>query len=111
MTDRRWVAMWWTRATDGGPICACPLASGCPQPGDHPIETVCPGGRPLAARAVGSACGANHVAPFVPCHRVIAGNGSLGGYGYGLPIKRWLLDHEARSRPVADAQARSVAAQ
>lgn len=68
-------------------------------------------GRPLAARAVGSACGANHVAPFVPCHRVIAGNGSLGGYGYGLPIKRWLLDHEARSRPVADAQARSVAAQ
>ena len=55
-------------------------------------------GRPLAARAVGSACGANHVAPFVPCHRVIAGNGSLGGYGYGLPIKRWLLDHEARSR-------------
>ncbi|MFN8125890.1 MAG: methylated-DNA--[protein]-cysteine S-methyltransferase [Candidatus Nanopelagicales bacterium] len=52
-------------------------------------------GRPRAARAVGSACGANHVAPFVPCHRVIAANGGLGGYGYGLPVKRWLLDHES----------------
>lgn len=53
-------------------------------------------GRPRAARAVGSACGANHVAPFVPCHRVIAADGGLGGYGYGLPVKQWLLDHEAR---------------
>lgn len=52
-------------------------------------------GRPRAARAVGSACGANHVAPFVPCHRVIAADGGLGGYGYGLPVKKWLLDHEA----------------
>ncbi len=54
-------------------------------------------GRPRAARAVGSACGANHVAPFVPCHRVIAADGGLGGYGYGLPIKQWLLDHESGS--------------
>lgn len=53
-------------------------------------------GRPRAARAVGSACGANHVAPFVPCHRVVAADGSLGGYGYGLPIKQWLLDHESQ---------------
>lgn len=52
-------------------------------------------GRPRAARAVGSACGANHVAPFVPCHRVIAADGGLGGYGYGLSVKKWLLDHEA----------------
>lgn len=56
-------------------------------------------GRPRAARAVGSACGANHVAPFVPCHRVIASDGSLGGYGYGLPIKKWLLDHESGAGP------------
>lgn len=55
-------------------------------------------GRPRAARAVGSACGANHVAPFVPCHRVIAADGGLGGYGYGLPIKKWLLDHESGDR-------------
>ncbi len=54
-------------------------------------------GRPRAARAVGSACGANHVAPFVPCHRVIAADGTLGGYGYGLPIKKWLLEHEAHA--------------
>ena len=51
-------------------------------------------GKPRAARAVGSACGANRVAPFVPCHRVIAADGSLGGYGYGLVIKQWLLSHE-----------------
>lgn len=54
-------------------------------------------GRPRAARAVGSACGANHVAPFVPCHRVVAANGGLGGYGYGLAVKQWLLDHESRA--------------
>lgn len=52
-------------------------------------------GRPRAARAVGSACGSNRVAPFVPCHRVIAADGRPGGYGYGLDIKLWLLAHEA----------------
>jgi methylated-DNA-[protein]-cysteine S-methyltransferase len=54
-------------------------------------------GRPRAARAVGSACATNRVAPFVPCHRVVAANGRPGGYGYGLPVKQWLLDHEADS--------------
>ncbi len=54
-------------------------------------------GRPRAARAVGSACGANRVAPFVPCHRVVAADGGLGGYGYGLAVKQWLLQHEAAS--------------
>jgi len=49
---------------------------------------------PGASRAVGTACGANLVAPVVPCHRVVRGDGSLGGYYYGLPVKRWLLDHE-----------------
>lgn len=53
-------------------------------------------GRPRAARAVGSACGSNHVAPFVPCHRVVAAHGGLGGYGYGLAVKRWLLAHESQ---------------
>jgi len=56
--------------------------------------------RPRAARAVGSACGSNAIAPFVPCHRVIAASGGLGGYGYGLPIKQWLLNHEAGRFPV-----------
>jgi methylated-DNA-[protein]-cysteine S-methyltransferase len=48
-------------------------------------------GKPGAARAVGTACGANPVPIIVPCHRVIAGDGSLGGFGGGLPMKRKLL--------------------
>lgn len=46
------------------------------------------------ARAVGAANGANPVALVVPCHRVIGADGSLVGYGGGLSIKRWLLQHE-----------------
>jgi methylated-DNA-[protein]-cysteine S-methyltransferase len=52
-------------------------------------------GRPSAVRAAGTACARNFVAPFVPCHRVVRSDGSLGGYAYGLPVKRWLLDLEA----------------
>jgi methylated-DNA-[protein]-cysteine S-methyltransferase len=48
-------------------------------------------GRPKASRAVGAACGANPVPVIVPCHRVIAGDGSIGGFGGGLPMKRRLL--------------------
>jgi methylated-DNA-[protein]-cysteine S-methyltransferase len=51
-------------------------------------------GRPTAVRAVGLANGANPVAVVVPCHRVIGANGSLTGYGGGLPRKRWLLELE-----------------
>jgi methylated-DNA-[protein]-cysteine S-methyltransferase len=50
-------------------------------------------GRPRAYRAAGTACSSNLVAPFVPCHRVVASNG-IGGYGYGLHVKRALLEHE-----------------
>ena len=48
-------------------------------------------GHPDAVRAVGAANGANPVAIIVPCHRVIGSNGSLTGYGGGLPTKAWLL--------------------
>jgi O-6-methylguanine DNA methyltransferase len=48
-------------------------------------------GRQTASRAVGMANGANPVAIIVPCHRVIGSNGTLTGYGGGLPTKRWLL--------------------
>ena len=51
-------------------------------------------GRPKAVRAVGLANGANPVAVVVPCHRVIGADGSLTGYGGGLPRKQWLLEHE-----------------
>lgn len=52
-------------------------------------------GNPGGARAVGLANGQNRVSIVVPCHRVIASDGTLHGYGGGLPRKRWLLDHEA----------------
>jgi O-6-methylguanine DNA methyltransferase len=48
-------------------------------------------GRPAAVRAVGAANGSNPIAIIVPCHRVIGSNGSLTGYGGGLPAKEWLL--------------------
>ena len=51
-------------------------------------------GRPAASRAVGAANGRNPIAIIVPCHRVIGANGTLTGYGGGLPTKKWLLQHE-----------------
>lgn len=51
-------------------------------------------GKPKAVRAAGSANGANNVAVLIPCHRVVRSDGSLGGYAYGLPIKRELLKRE-----------------
>ncbi len=53
-------------------------------------------GNPKASRAVGSANGANNIAVLIPCHRVIAHDGSLGGYDYGLEIKTALLKREAK---------------
>jgi methylated-DNA-[protein]-cysteine S-methyltransferase len=57
-------------------------------------------GRPGAARAVGAANGQNPVAILVPCHRVVAAGGRLGGYSGGLEVKRALLAHEAAHGPV-----------
>lgn len=51
-------------------------------------------GRPQAARAVGSACGANPIPVLIPCHRVLAAGGGLGGFTAGLPWKRKLLARE-----------------
>ena len=53
-------------------------------------------GRPGAARAVGSACGANPVAVVIPFHRVIRADGSSGNYKRGVDRKRALLAREAR---------------
>ena len=52
-------------------------------------------GKPGAARAAGSACGANNVAILIPCHRARRGDGSLGGFAYGLDRKAELLKREA----------------
>jgi AraC family transcriptional regulator of adaptative response/methylated-DNA-[protein]-cysteine methyltransferase len=51
-------------------------------------------GNPKAVRAVGSACGANHAAIIIPCHRAVREDGTLGGYAWGLDRKRRLLDLE-----------------
>ena len=51
-------------------------------------------GKPKAVRAVGGACGANPVPVLVPCHRVLAANKKLGGFGGGLDWKRRLLARE-----------------
>ena len=59
-------------------------------------------GSPKAVRAVGLANGANPIAIIVPCHRVIGANGTLTGYGGGLPTKRYLLDLEKGVRPGSD---------
>ena len=53
-------------------------------------------GRPTATRAIGAANGRNPVAIVLPCHRIVGADGSLTGFGGGLPVKKWLLDHEAR---------------
>lgn len=52
-------------------------------------------GRPSAVRAAASACATNAVALFVPCHRVLRTDGSLGGFAWGTEVKRSLLDREA----------------
>lgn len=54
-------------------------------------------GRPQAARATGGACGANPIPVLVPCHRVLAANGKLGGFSGGLDWKRRLLAREGVS--------------
>lgn len=53
-------------------------------------------GRPDALRAVGQALKRNPLPIILPCHRVISSNNSIGGYSWGLEIKRFLLSHEKR---------------
>jgi methylated-DNA-[protein]-cysteine S-methyltransferase len=61
------------------------------------VTLACRVGRPKASRAVGQANGANPIALIIPCHRVIGADGTLTGYGGGLPLKQALLDFERRT--------------
>jgi methylated-DNA-[protein]-cysteine S-methyltransferase len=60
------------------------------------MEYAAKSGRPAAVRAAASACARNAAALFVPCHRVLRTDGTLGGFRWGLEAKRWLLDHESQ---------------
>jgi AraC family transcriptional regulator of adaptative response/methylated-DNA-[protein]-cysteine methyltransferase len=62
--------------------------------------------RPRAARAAASACAANRIAVLVPCHRILRGDGGLGGYRWGLARKRALLDAERARKAEARAKSR-----
>lgn len=65
-------------------------------------------GSPQAARAVGNAMAHNPYPLVIPCHRVLAGGGGLGGYGGGLDLKRALLAHEGvplRAKPASGRSA------
>lgn len=55
-------------------------------------------GSPKAYRAVGSANGKNKIAIIVPCHRVVSEENGLGGYAYGLEVKKYLLELESRNK-------------
>ena len=58
-------------------------------------------GSPRAVRAAASICARNAPALFVPCHRVLRGDGTMGGFAWGIDVKRSLLAREAASRHVA----------
>jgi methylated-DNA-[protein]-cysteine S-methyltransferase len=60
-------------------------------------------GMPQASRAVGNALGANPVPVVIPCHRIIRGDGTLGGYAFGSKMKRTLLASEGALEAVASA--------
>ncbi|MDR2896706.1 MAG: methylated-DNA--[protein]-cysteine S-methyltransferase [Propionibacteriaceae bacterium] len=70
------------------------------QPGECVTYTVLAerAGNASAVRAAGSACAFNSAALFIPCHRVVRSDGTLGGYRYGLPIKQSLLERESKGK-------------
>ncbi len=55
-------------------------------------------GKPKAIRAAASACGKNPILILIPCHRIVASDGTQGGYSGGISKKRWLLGHENNRR-------------
>jgi methylated-DNA-[protein]-cysteine S-methyltransferase len=62
-------------------------------------DIACAIGNPKGVRAVGLANGRNPLPIIVPCHRVIGADGSLTGFGGGLPTKKWLLEFEGLTTP------------
>ena len=85
----------------GGPFLETAWAALRAVPAGAPVsytDLAAAAGRPAAVRAAASACARNAAALFVPCHRVVRSDGTLGGYRWGVEIKRSLLAHEAETR-------------
>jgi methylated-DNA-[protein]-cysteine S-methyltransferase len=83
---------------DGGPFLAAGWAALRGIPAGAPVsytDLARLAGRPAAVRAAAQSCARNAAALFVPCHRVVRTDGSLGGYRWGIEVKRFLLAHEA----------------
>ena len=81
----------------GGPFLAAGWAALRAVPAGAPVsytELARLAGRPAAVRAAAQSCARNAAALFVPCHRVVRTDGSLGGYRWGTEVKRFLLAHE-----------------
>lgn len=84
----------------GGPFRTAAWAALRTIPAGHPLtysEFAQAVGSPRAIRAAASACATNAPALFVPCHRVLRTDGTLGGFAWGLAVKRSLLDREAHA--------------
>ena len=78
-----------TNSCRGGAV-GVPFAGGCATEG-----AVSRAAMPAEAAAAAGACASNAPALFVPCHRVLRTDGTLGGFAWGLPVKRALLEREA----------------
>ena len=93
----------------GGPFRTAAWAALRLIPAGHPLtysQFAAASGRPSAIRAAASACATNAPALFVPCHRVLRTDGSMGGFAWGVQIKRALLSREAvRSRTAPEEAA------
>ena len=81
-SDRKLGAWETMRKTPPGPMSYKQLAEQMPPP--------------ASARSAARACATNPIALIVPCHRFVGSDGKMHGFGWGVPIKEWLLEHEQR---------------
>lgn len=81
-SDRKLGAWETMRRTPPGPMSYKQLAERMPPP--------------ASARSAARACATNPIALIVPCHRFVGSDGKMHGFGWGVPIKEWLLEHEQR---------------